>query len=120
MIGFFPAWAIAANASAATSVADWLAQVGADPHARYLEVRCADDYYESIDMVSARHPQSLLCYEMYGQPLTRVHGAPLRLVMPVKLGYKQAKYIVGLRVKDVLTARRGYWEDRGYSWYGGL
>jgi DMSO/TMAO reductase YedYZ molybdopterin-dependent catalytic subunit len=101
-------------------VADFLAYVGADPYARYLEVSCADDYYESIDMASARHPQSLLCYEMYRQPLARVHGAPLRLVMPVKLGYKQAKYIVALRVTDVLQAKRGYWEDRGYSWHGGL
>src|SRR5262245_46065290 len=101
-------------------VADVLDEVGADPNARYLEIACADDYYESIDMASACHPQSLLCHEMYGEPLTREHGAPLRLVMPVKLGYKQAKYIVGLRVTDVLQARRGYWEDRGYSWYGGL
>src|SRR5262245_30994363 len=91
-------------------VADVLAHVGADPDARYLEVSCADDYYESIDMASARHPQSLLCYEMYGEPLSRTHGAPLRLVMPVKLGYKQAKYIVGLRVTNVLQAKRGYWD----------
>jgi DMSO/TMAO reductase YedYZ molybdopterin-dependent catalytic subunit len=102
------------------SVADFLAHVGADPAARFLEVQCADDYYESIDMASVRHPQSLLCYEMHGRPLARAHGAPLRLVMPTKLGYKQAKYIVGLRVSDVLTARRGYWEDQGYGWYGGL
>src|SRR5262245_13238673 len=101
-------------------VAHFLAHVGAAPHARYLQVTCADDYYESIDMASAQHPQSLLCYEMYGEPLSRTHGAPLRLVMPVKLGYKQAKYIVGLRVTDVLSAKRGYWEDRGYGWYGGL
>jgi DMSO/TMAO reductase YedYZ molybdopterin-dependent catalytic subunit len=101
-------------------VADLLTHVGADPRARYLEVACADDYYESIDMASARHPQSMFCYEMYGEPLTRVHGAPLRLVMPTKLGYKQAKYIVSVRVTGVLPARRGYWEDRGYGWYGGL
>ena len=97
-----------------------LAWVGADRGARYLEVACADDYYESIDIASACHPQSLFCYEMYGEPLSRTHGAPLRLVMPTKLGYKQAKYIVGLRVSNVLPARRGYWEDRGYGWYGGL
>jgi len=101
-------------------VADFLDHVGADPKAAYLEVECADDYYESIDMASARHPQSLLCYEMYGQPIAREHGAPLRLVMPVKLGYKQAKYIVGLRVTNVLSGRLGYWEDQGYSWHAGL
>ena len=101
-------------------LADVLALVGADRRARFLEVSCADDYYESLDMATARHPQSLLCDEMYGRPLTREHGAPLRLVLPTKLGYKQAKYIVGLRVSNVLGAKRGYWVDQGYSWYGGL
>ncbi len=100
-------------------VSVWLDHVGADERAPYLEVACADDYYESIDMASARHPQSLLCYEMYGEPLARGHGAPLRLVMPTKLGYKQAKYIVGLNITSVLRAR-GYWEDQGYPWHGGL
>jgi DMSO/TMAO reductase YedYZ molybdopterin-dependent catalytic subunit len=103
-----------------TRLSNLLTLIGADPAASVVEVACADDYYETIDMASARHPQSLLCYEMYGQLLTREHGAPLRLVMPTKLGYKQAKYIVGLRVTNVLTARRGYWEDLGYGWYGGL
>ena len=101
-------------------LSELLALVGADPRARFLEVACADDYYESVDMASARHPQSLMCDEMYGRPLTREHGAPLRLVLPTKLGYKQAKYIVGLRVSDVLGSKRGYWVDQGYSWFGGL
>jgi DMSO/TMAO reductase YedYZ molybdopterin-dependent catalytic subunit len=101
-------------------LSDALTLFGASPHARFLEVRCADDYYESLDMATARHAQSLLCDEMYGRPLTREHGAPLRLVLPTKLGYKQAKYIVALRVTDVLGPQRGYWVDQGYSWYGGL
>ena len=101
-------------------IATWLDHVGADRGAGFIEVTCADDYYESIDMASARHPQSLLCYEMYGEPLARVHGAPLRLVMPTKLGYKQAKFMVGLKVTSVLATRRGYWEDQGYPWHGGL
>lgn len=99
---------------------DVLTMVGAAPGARLVEVTCADDYYESLDMATARHWQSLLCDEMYGRPLTREHGAPLRLVLPTKLGYKQSKYIVGLRVTDVPGAKRGYWVDQGYSWYGGL
>jgi DMSO/TMAO reductase YedYZ molybdopterin-dependent catalytic subunit len=99
---------------------DVLTLVGADLKARVLEIACADDYYESLDMATARHSQSLLCDEMYGRPLTRAHGAPLRLVLPTKLGYKQAKYIVGLRVTNVLGSKRGYWVDQGYSWYGGL
>jgi DMSO/TMAO reductase YedYZ molybdopterin-dependent catalytic subunit len=112
-------WDVIGNFGGAR-VADLLGVVGADPAARFLEIGCADDYYETIDIESARHPQSLLCYQMYGQPLTREHGAPLRLVMPVKLGYKQAKYITSIRVTSVLPARRGYWEDQGYGWYGGL
>jgi DMSO/TMAO reductase YedYZ molybdopterin-dependent catalytic subunit len=99
---------------------DVLTLAGADLMARFLEIACGDDYYESLDIATARHPQSLLCDEMYGRPLTREHGAPLRLVLPTKLGYKQAKYIVGLRVTNVLGAQRGYWVDQGYSWYGGL
>ena len=58
---------------------------------------------------------------MYGKPLDRGHGAPLRLQMPTKLGYKQAKYLDTIRVTNVLQGgKRGYWEDQGYSWYGGL
>jgi DMSO/TMAO reductase YedYZ molybdopterin-dependent catalytic subunit len=102
-------------------ISDFLKLVGANPGARFLEVECADDYYESIDMPSALHPQSLLCYEMYGQPLDRGHGAPLRLQMPTKLGYKQAKYLETIRVTNVLKpGKTGYWEDQGYSWFGGL
>jgi DMSO/TMAO reductase YedYZ molybdopterin-dependent catalytic subunit len=99
---------------------DFLDAVGADPHARFITVTCADDYYESLDMATARQPQSLLCYEMYDRPLDRGHGAPLRLQMPTTLGYKQAKYLMTLNVTDVLPARRSYWGDQGYSWHGGL
>jgi DMSO/TMAO reductase YedYZ molybdopterin-dependent catalytic subunit len=103
------------------SISAFLQLVGANTSARYLEVECADDYYESIDMASALHPQSLMCYEMYGAPLDRGHGAPLRLQMPTKLGYKQAKYLTAVRISHVLKpGRTGYWEDQGYSWFGGL
>jgi DMSO/TMAO reductase YedYZ molybdopterin-dependent catalytic subunit len=105
---------------AGASIASFLELVGADPAARFLEMECADDYYQSIDMASARHPQSLFAYEMYGRPLDRGHGAPLRLAMPTKLGYKQAKYLTRLKVSHVLGERRGLWEDQGYSWYGGI
>jgi DMSO/TMAO reductase YedYZ molybdopterin-dependent catalytic subunit len=97
-------------------ISDFLQLVGANPNAKYLYVECADDYYESVDMPGALHPQSLLCYEMYDQPLTREHGAPLRLRMPTKIGYKQAKYLMSLRVTDVLP-KTGYWEDQGYPGY---
>ena len=79
-------------------MADLLTFVGADPTARFVEIGCLDDYYSSLDMASCRHPQSLACYEMYGRPLTGGHGAPLRLHLPVKLGYKSSKHVYSLRV----------------------
>jgi DMSO/TMAO reductase YedYZ molybdopterin-dependent catalytic subunit len=104
-----------------TRASEFLRWIGADTGARFLEVECVDEYYESIDMATVLHPQTLFCYEMYGNPLDRGHGAPLRLQMPTKLGYKQAKYLDTIRVTNVLQAdKRGYWEDQGYSWYGGL
>ena len=104
-----------------TRASDFLRAIGADTSARFLEAECADGYYESIDMETMLHPQTLFCYEMYGKPLDRGHGAPLRLQMPTKIGYKQAKYLDTIRVTNVLRAdKRGYWEDQGYSWYGGL
>jgi DMSO/TMAO reductase YedYZ molybdopterin-dependent catalytic subunit len=101
-------------------LADLLAFVGADTSARFVEVGCLDDYYSSLDMASCLHPQTLACYEMYGRPLTAGHGAPLRLHLPVKLGYKSSKHVYSLRVTNVLRATRGFWEDQGYSWYGGI
>jgi DMSO/TMAO reductase YedYZ molybdopterin-dependent catalytic subunit len=100
-------------------LSDFLQLVGADPTAKFITVNCADDYYESLDMATALHPQTLLCYEMYEQPLTREHGAPLRLQIPTKVGYKQAKYLTDLKVAHILD-RVGYWEDQGYGWFYGL
>jgi len=99
---------------------DFLSMVGANPRARFLTVTCADDYYESLDIETALHPQSLLCYEMYDRPLNAGHGAPLRLSLPTKVGYKHAKYLMTLDVVHVLPARRSYWGDQGYSWHAGL
>lgn len=102
-----------------TRLSEFLKLVGADPAARFVSVECADDYYESLDMATALHPQTLLCYEMYEQPLTREHGAPVRLQVPTKIGYKQAKYLTELKVTRVLD-KVGYWEDQGYSEFYGL
>ncbi len=100
-------------------LSDFLQMIGADTTAKFIYVECADDYYESLDMATAMHPQTLLCYEMYDRPLTREHGAPLRLNIPTKIGYKQAKYLTDLKVSHVLD-RVGYWEDQGYSEFYGL
>jgi DMSO/TMAO reductase YedYZ molybdopterin-dependent catalytic subunit len=100
-------------------LSDFLNLIGADTTARFITVACADDYYESLDMATALHPQTLLCYEMYDRPLTREHGAPLRLNVPTKVGYKQPKYLTDLKVTNVLD-KVGYWEDQGYSSFYGL
>jgi DMSO/TMAO reductase YedYZ molybdopterin-dependent catalytic subunit len=97
-----------------TRLSDFLHMIGADTTAKFIYVECADDYYSTIDMATALHPQTLLCYEMYDQPLTREHGAPLRLQIPTRIGYQQAKYLTDLSVTNVLQ-RVGYWEDQGYS-----
>lgn len=112
-------WDVIGNFAGAR-LSDFLQMVGADPAARFVEIACLDDYYSTYDIESCLHPQTLLCWEMYGQPLTAEHGAPLRLHMPVKLGYKSAKYIYSIRVSNVLGKEKGFWEDQSYSWYGGI
>ena len=77
-----------------------------------------EDYYVGLDMASALHPQTLLCDTMNGQPLTRPHGAPLRLYLAVKYGYKSLKRVGLIRFQDEQPP--DYWADRGYDWYAGL
>ena len=74
-------------------------------------------YYVGIDMASALHPQTLLCYEMNGAPLSPDHGAPLRLVIPVKYGIKHLKRIGTLYFSN--ERPRDYWAERGYDYYSG-
>jgi DMSO/TMAO reductase YedYZ molybdopterin-dependent catalytic subunit len=74
-------------------------------------------YYVGIDMASAIHPQTLLCYEMSGKPLPKIQGAPLRLIIPVKYGIKHLKRIGTLFFSD--TPPRDYWAERGYDYYAG-
>jgi len=74
-------------------------------------------YYVGLDMESALHPQTLLCYAMNGQPLTAGHGAPLRLVIPVKYGIKSIKRIGTIRFTNQRPA--DYWAERGYDYYAG-
>jgi DMSO/TMAO reductase YedYZ molybdopterin-dependent catalytic subunit len=101
-----------------TPLRDFLKHVGADTKAKFVAVESADDYYTSYDMPSALHPQTLLCYEAYGKPLALEHGAPLRITMPTKLGYKSAKWIDKLVVTNDNWG--GYWEDQGYDWFAGI
>jgi DMSO/TMAO reductase YedYZ molybdopterin-dependent catalytic subunit len=77
-----------------------------------------DPYFMSIDLATARHPQTLLATHFNGQPLTVDHGAPLRLLVPVKLGLKNVKAIT--RITYFAEEPRDYWAERGYSRYDGI
>jgi hypothetical protein len=85
--------------------------------AKYVGFKCADDYYTSIDMPTALHPQTLLTLTYDGQPLPPKYGFPMKLRMPTKLGYKNPKHIKAMFVTNTYTG--GYWEDQGYNWFGG-
>lgn len=85
----------------------------------YVGLRTPDrKYYVGLDMAGALHPQTLLCYEMNGQPLTLEHGAPLRLVTAVHYGFKSIKRIGTIEFTDQRPS--DYWAERGYDWYAGL
>ncbi|GGE08182.1 molybdopterin oxidoreductase [Polymorphobacter glacialis] len=110
-----------------------LRAAGLKTNARYVVFRCADtygsgpsasDYYESVDLIDAFHPQTILAHTMNGAPLDVGHGAPIRARVERQLGYKHAKYVTGLDVVASLAGhgrgKGGYWEDRGYEWYAGI
>jgi DMSO/TMAO reductase YedYZ molybdopterin-dependent catalytic subunit len=110
-----------------------LKAAGLLPQARFVVFHCADrlgsandsdQYYESIDLVDAFHPQTILAYALNGQTLPVGHGAPLRLRVERQLGYKQAKFVMRVEAVDSLArfgkGRGGYWPDRGYEWYAGI
>lgn len=117
-----------------TPLAAVLAAARVKPEARYVVFRCADNmapqgaptqrYYESLDLLEATHPQTILAYELNNMALPVKHGAPVRLRAERQLGYKMAKFINEIEVvaelNNIAGGRGGYWEDRGYSWYGGI
>jgi len=110
-----------------------LDQAKVKPAARYVVFRCYDSmgdafsgqdlYYESIDLIGARHPQTILAYGLNGERLPIANGAPLRVRIEQQLGYKMAKYIRAIEVVGsfggIAGGAGGYWEDRGYDWYAG-
>jgi DMSO/TMAO reductase YedYZ molybdopterin-dependent catalytic subunit len=111
-----------------------LKAAGLKTNARYVVFHCADEYeqtldgsgqyYESIDLVDAFHPQTILAYGMNGKDLPVENGAPLRLRVERQLGYKQAKYLMKLEIVESFASfyrgKGGFWEDRGYEWYAGI
>lgn len=101
------------------------------PGARYVVFRCFDDlagdgsrYYESIDLHDAYHPQTIVAYALNGAPVPVGNGAPLRMRIERKLGYKMPKYVHTIEVvasfAGIDGGNGGYWEDRKYDWYGGI
>jgi DMSO/TMAO reductase YedYZ molybdopterin-dependent catalytic subunit len=101
------------------------------PGARHVVFHCFDDlggdgsrYYESIDLLDAYHPQTIVAHSLNGAPIPIANGAPVRMRIERKLGYKQPKYLQLIEVVDSYRAlaggRGGYWEDLGYDWYGGI
>jgi DMSO/TMAO reductase YedYZ molybdopterin-dependent catalytic subunit len=105
-----------------------LDMAGVRPEAKYIVFRCADrlggaPYYESIDMLDAYHPQTIVAHALNGEPLPVKNGAPLRARIERQLGYKHAKYLTSIEAVASLDGieggKGGYWEDRGYHWYAG-
>lgn len=103
---------------------------GVRDSARYVVFTCADlyggaPYYESIDLIDAFHPQTILAWAMNDAPLDVGHGAPVRLRVERQLGYKHAKYVMKIdavaSLDGIGQGKGGYWEDAiGYDWYAGI
>jgi DMSO/TMAO reductase YedYZ molybdopterin-dependent catalytic subunit len=96
---------------------EFLERIGADTTARYVGFKCADDYYTSIDMATALHPQTLLAFKFADQGLPPKYGFPMKLRIPTKLGFKNPKHITAIFVTNENPG--GYWEDKGYNWFSG-
>jgi len=117
-----------------TPLSGLLDQARIKPEARFAVYHCYDNveqglsgdvfYYESSDLIDARHPQSILAYGLNDQVLPVANGAPVRLRIERALGYKQPKYLHTVELVSSLAGfgrgRGGYWEDYGYDWYGGI
>jgi DMSO/TMAO reductase YedYZ molybdopterin-dependent catalytic subunit len=102
-------------------LADFLDHYGlaAEKQMQYIGLTTPDEeYYVGIDMPAALHPQTILCYEHNGKPLSTEHGYPLRLINPVKYGIKSLKRIGLLFFDNEKPA--DYWAERGYDYYSGL
>lgn len=95
---------------------DFAARFAPPPDTKYVSLVTPDGgYYVGWDMPSILHPQTLLAYEMNGQPLTAIHGAPLRLATTTKYGIKQIKRVGRIEFTNERPA--DYWAERGYDWY---
>lgn len=115
-----------------TQLSRLLDEAGVKSNARFVVFHCYDiydesdpaAYYESCDLIDARHPQTILAYGLNGQSLPVANGAPIRVRIERALGYKQPKYVHTIELADSFSrfglGKGGYWEDRGYDWYAGI
>ena len=96
---------------------DFLRKVGADTTAKYVGFKCADDYFTSLDMATALHPQTIMAFTFRDQVLPKSYGFPFKVRVPTKLGFKNPKHVMEMFVTNDYPG--GYWEDQGYNWFSG-
>ena len=99
-------------------LSEFLKRIGADTKAKYIWFKCAEGYTNTIDMPTALHPQTQMTFKFDNKLLPRAYGFPMKIRTPVKLGFKQPKYVVAMEVTNV--NRGGYWSNQGYNWFSGL
>lgn len=98
--------------------AHFLDLIGADPAAKFVGLRCEDRYATSLDMATARHPQTQITLEFDGRILPRAYGFPMKVRVPTKLGFKNPKHVNEIFVTNDYPG--GFWENQGYNWFSGL
>jgi DMSO/TMAO reductase YedYZ molybdopterin-dependent catalytic subunit len=96
----------------------FLERIGADLTAKYVSFKCADDYFESIDMQTALHPQTILATKYAKEPITDPFGFPLRLRTSTKLGFKNPKWIVAMEVTNEF--QDSFYSKQGFNWFSGI
>jgi DMSO/TMAO reductase YedYZ molybdopterin-dependent catalytic subunit len=96
---------------------DFLTRIGADLTAKYVGFKCADDYYTSLDMPTALHPQTIIALNFRDHQLPRKYGFPMKIRVPTKLGFKNPKHVMEMYLTNDYPG--GYWEDQGYNWFSG-
>ena len=101
-----------------TPLRTFFERIGADTTARYVGFECADGYYESMDMATALHPQTIMAFKLSDEILPRKYGYPFKIRVPTKLGFKNPKFVTAMFVTNLRP--RGFWTDRGYNWFSGI
>jgi DMSO/TMAO reductase YedYZ molybdopterin-dependent catalytic subunit len=101
-----------------TPLRTFFERIGADTTARYVGFECADGYYESMDMATALHPQTIMAFKLSDEILPRKYGYPFKIRVPTKLGFKNPKFVTTMFVSNLRP--RGFWTDRGYNWFSGI